>query len=362
MKRPMAVLALIFLLAAAPSFSGTYFSSLTTSEGQKGVAGMSVTVRGWAEGDKARVEVAESDNPILKPGLFLITLDGGATVYLVDPKERTFARWDAGAMIGTAGGPGPGARGAMTMTFSDPKVEKLGESDGGTIAGVATKHLRYRTSYGTATKVPGLLQTTLTQVEENLWVAPNVADAALGIWLGKGPKQTGDAEFDKLLAAQQQKYDGFPLKRVAVTTTTDKSGKKTVVTTTTTVTELIVGEMPAGTFTMGAGYREKPLTPAPGQPGEEQQANADETKQEDGRYPFDRMIDQPDNGQQTSQPQPANPTAQPQPGQPATQPDQPAMKPGAQPNAPSQPQPEPEPEPQDQPEYPFELMLDTPQR
>lgn len=360
MKRPMAVLALIFLLAAAPSFSGTYFSSVTTSEGQKGAAGMNVTVRGWAEGDKARVEFAESDNPILKPGLFLITLDGGATVYLVDPKERTFSKFDMGAMSGTTGEPAAGAHGAMTMTFSDPKVEKLGESDGGAIAGVATKHLRYRTTYGTAIKVMGLLQTTLTQIEEDLWVAPKVADAALGIWLGKGPKQTGDAEFDTLLAAQQQKYDGFPLKRAAVITTTDKSGKKTVVKIATTVTELIVGEMPAGTFAMGAGYREKPLTPMPGQPGDEQQANADETKQEDERYPFDRMIDQPDNGQQSAQP--GNPTAQPQPGQPAMQPGQPATKPGAQPSTPSQPQPEPEPEPQDQPEYPFELMLDTPQR
>jgi hypothetical protein len=364
MKKALQLLVPMVLLVAVRASAGTFFSSVTTSEGQKGAAIASFTVRGWAEGDKARVEFAESQSPVLRPGLFLITLDGGATTYLVDPKERTFSKWDLGANPGPAGAPAEAAHGDATTSFSDLKVEKLAESDGGEVAAVATRHLKYRTSYRALTKVMGLQQTTTTQVDEDLWVAPKLADSALGIWLSKAPVRTGDVEFDKLLAAQQPKYDGFPLKRVAVTTRTDKAGNKTVVKSSTAVTQLIVGEMPAGTFSMGAGYREQPLGPPQGKARPDQQAPADQTAQEDQRYPFDRMLEnQPDAGQPSAaspQATPApsqqggQPAVFPQPGQPATQPGaQPPAQPGAQPATPDEPQPEPE-----QP-YPFERMLDA---
>ncbi len=354
MRRSLTLLVPIALLAAARSFGGTYFSSVTVVEGPQGANVMSVTVRGWVEGDKARIEFADSQSPILKPGQFLITLDGGATTYLCDPKERTFSKWDVGANPGPGGAPDLSELGAATMTLSDPKVEKLAEGDGGEVAGVVTRRLRYRTSYRTVAKAMGLQQTTSTQIDEELWIAPKLADAALGIWLSKAPVRSGDGEFDKLLAAQRPGFEGFPLKRVAVTTTTDKSGKKAIVKSSTTVTQLIVGEMPTGTFAMGTGYREQPLAPMKGQPGADQQAPADQTAQEEQRYPFDRMLeDQPASGQPPAQPQRGAPSTQPQPAQPAVQPGQPGAQPPAQPTTPEEPQPEPEPEPP----YPFELML-----
>jgi hypothetical protein len=356
MKRTMAWFVVAATLTAAPSFSGTYFSAVTTREGRDGAPGMSITVRGWAEGVKARVEFAESNSPVLKPGLFLLTLDGGATVYLVDPKERTFSKLGTSPLDEPADTKTRGPRGVVTMTFSDLKVEKVGESDGGEIAGVATRHLRLRTRYTTEVKSLGLKQPMATVIEEDVWFAPKLNDPSLAIWLSKALRKTGDADFDAQLSAQQQNYDGFPLKRVTVTTTTDKNGKKTVSTATSTVTTLIVGEMPAGTFAMGSGYREKPIMAAPDSQ-EQQEAGADQTEvgqeQEQERYPFDQMLDQPQGDQ---------PAAQPQQGQPAAQP---ATRPGAQPASPNQqqpqPEPEPEPEPQEQPEYPFERMLDAPQ-
>ncbi len=358
MRTPFALLALAAVTAAAPSSAGTYFSAVTAGEGLLGGKSVDVTVRGWADGNKARIEFAESRNPILKPGLYLITLDGGTTVYLVDPKQKTFSRWDAGVALGGSAVAAPSARPGADVTFSEPKIEKLGESDGGQIAGVVTRHLRFRTSYVATVNAAGRVETLGTLIEEDLWVAPTLADGALGIWLAKGPAATGDPELDTLLAAQQPKVDGFPLKRVATVTATDKSGKKTIAKLTTTVTELIVGDMPAGSFTMGSGYRETPLAPTPGKASEEPPASADQAAQEQDRYPFDQMIDQPDSAQPTDQPQPGDPTAQPQPGQPGARP-QPGQ-PAVQPTAPVQPQPEPEPEPQDQPEYPFEFMLDSP--
>lgn len=353
MKKALSLAAVVIAVAVSAASAGTYLSAVTTTDGAKAGTGLDATIRMWAEGDKARVEVAESRSAVLKPGLFLLTLDGGTTVFLVDPREKTFAKWDAGAATSAR-------RGVAGVTYSEPKVEKLAESDGGQVAGVPTRHLRFRISYGATAKVMGLQQTSATLVEDDLWVAPKPADAALGIWLAKGPRKTGDEKLDALLAAQLPRFDGFPLKRVTVTTTTDKAGKKTVVTTSTTVSELIVGEMPAGTFAMGTGYKEIPLAPPAAKPADQPQATADEAAPEEERYPFDRMLDQPAAGEQAAQPQAGQPAAQPPSGQPAMapQPGQPAAQP-ATPGEPAQPEPEPEPE---QPEYPFERMLDSPRR
>jgi hypothetical protein len=358
MKKALSLAVVVIAVAASAASAGTYLSAVTTTDGVKAGSGLDATVRMWAEGDKARVEVAESRSAVLRPGLFLLTLDGGRTVFLVDPSEKTFAKWDGAAAPGATAAEAS-ARRRVVVTYSEPKVEKLAESDGGQVAGVPTTHLRFRITFSATTKEMGVQQTSTTLVEDDLWVAPRPADAALGIWLAKGPRKTGDEKLDALLAAQQPKFDGFPLKRVTVTTTTDDAGRKSVVTTTTTVSELIVGEMPAGTFAMGTGYREIPPAPPAAKPADQPQATADEAAPEQDRYPFDRMLDQPAAGEQAGQPQAGQPAAQPQ-GQPAVapQPGQPAAQP-ATPGEPAQPEPEPEPE---QPEYPFERMLDSPRK
>jgi hypothetical protein len=362
------VLALVAaaLAAAAPALAGTYFAAVTTSEGPRGAGETSVSVRGWVEGAKSRVEIAESSSPALPLGRFLLTLDGGTTVFVVDPRERTFNRWDHSGVPELPTVITHGGNGAITSTVSSPRIEKLSEVDGGDVAGIPTRHLRFRTTYETTTKSMGLQQTTRTVVDEDLWVAPKLTDQAFGLWLSRGPSLTGDEEADKILATQRPSFQGYPLKRIAVATTTDKSGNKIVHKASTLVTQLIVGAMPANTFAMGSGYHEKSVTMAAAKPGEEQPASGAESVQEEQRYPFDRMVDTQSGAGEPS-PQPEQPAAQPaqaQPGQapgqpvlpPAGQPPlqpQPGQQPGAQPAAPEQPQPEPEPEPP----YPFERML-----
>ena len=45
-----------------------------------------IQVEGWVSGDNARVNIKESWNPVLKPGAYLITKDGGKAILLVDPE------------------------------------------------------------------------------------------------------------------------------------------------------------------------------------------------------------------------------------------------------------------------------------
>jgi hypothetical protein len=357
MRAKAAFVAAAIVFGAAASNAGTYFSAVTTSDGAKDTWAPNATVRCWAEGPKARVEFAESDSTVLKPGLFLMTLDGGSTTYLVDLNARTFSRWDLGAVLRAETAATAGHEGSSNRTYSEPKVAKLSEDDGGQVAGVATLHLKVRTTFTSEIMVKGARRSSSTVVDEDVWVAPGLNDAGLGLWLAKAPIRTGDETFDSLLAARAP-YSGYPLKRTAVATTTEKGGAKSVATTTLTVTELIAGAMPARTFTMASGLREAPLPlPAPAGAPDEKAPAADQTMQptqDEDRYPFENMLDQPG-----SEPASGQPAPQPQGGgQPAVQPGaRPGGQPGTQPN-----QPEPTPEPEEQPPYAFERMLDAPER
>jgi hypothetical protein len=344
-RRVFPLVALLAIGLAAPAAAGLYFSAVTTSESAVGAAASSTTVRGWVQDDKARLEFTASRNPLLKPGRYLLTLDGGRSIYLVDPTERTFSQWHGDAAIWSFG---------QTATQPAAPIEKLGEDEGGELLGMPTRHLRYRTSYPSPAG-GAMRQSGTTVVEEELWVAPQIASAALGIWMRQVPADTGTGEADAGAAAERARYEMFPLKRVAVTTTTSTRGGGSVAKTTTTVTELSVEEPSPGTFKMGSGFREKALSPASS--GAEQPVPdvADEVVQEDQQYPFEDMV-QPE-------PQVAPPASQPgqpaRPQEPGAQPAQPPQ-PGAHPAVAPTPQPVVPEEPQEDPEYPFERMLDTP--
>ena len=338
MKRTFPLLATMALALAAPVSAGVYFSAVTTAEGRPGGPMAGATVRVWVQGEKVRIEYSESRNPLLKAGRFLLTLDGGSSIYLVDPTERTFSLWDADAAVWSTV--------QTAATPSGARVERLGEEDGGELLGMPTRHFRYRTGAADADAAMKAQSAPSVVVEEDLWVSPQLAEAALGIWLRQAG-QAGDATAAGAAEAEaDERFSTFPLKRVAVTTTTARNGRRTVVTTTTTVTELSVEEVSPGTFTMGSGYREKPLAPASGRPGEQPMSGeTGESSQEDQQYPFEEML-QPEAA-------PAAPTA----GQPVAPGHTPQA--GARPVVPPTPLPVVPEEPQEDPEYPFARMLDT---
>jgi len=327
------LLAALAAVAATPAAAGVYFAAVTTANG-----GETSTVRVWVEGDKARVEFASSRSPLLKPGRYLLTLDGGRSVYLVDPAERTFSQWSGDAAIWAAGSPAaPPAAG----------WEQVGDDEGGVLAGVATRHLRYRAVAGPA--AAGKAPAGGAPIEEDLWVAPELAGAALGAWMRPASGDAGGEAPDAAAAVESARYGMFPLKRISVAPAPGRGGARTVVRTSTTVTELSVEDVSPSTFTMGSGFREKPLGPGAADAEPPAADSSAEAPQEDQQYPFEEML-QPDG--QPAPGQPAQPGAAPGQPQPVTQP---AVAPSPPPYVPEEPQP-----PQEDPEYPFERMLDTP--
>jgi hypothetical protein len=258
--------ALLALAAAVPASAGIHYQAITRVVDAQGRA-TETQVEAWAEGEKARVEFRVSANPIAKSGTFLITKDGGKTLFLVNPEDKSFARWNVEAMLGIVGGVMNGGLGPLLkVELSDPKVEKLLEEDGGTVAGLPTRHLRYRTSYTMKLKVLGLGRSSGVVAEDDLWVTDRLRDAGLGVWLRSGPPRTGNADFDKLTAAGYEKRQGFPLKSSTVSTVTQKD-KQSVTRRTMEVTEVKTEPVPDSRFDIPPGFAERQLPVGPGGPG-----------------------------------------------------------------------------------------------
>ena len=260
------ILFLVLTLTSLPASAGIHYKAVTRTDDAKNPA--NIVVEGWVSGDQARVEFKESANPVAKSGAYLVTKDGGKTIYLVDPEEKTYAEWDLQAMLGLVGSVMQGMGPLLKMEFSEPKVEKLLDEDGGTVAGLPTRHTRYRTSYDMKIKVLGMGNEAHVVTEQDIWATDRLQDVALGVWLRSDPPRTGNEQFDKLIAAEVDKARGFPLKTVTVSTTTQKKGKATTTRSTMEVTELDTSaDVAAASFEIPAGYEETQLLPASGQAG-----------------------------------------------------------------------------------------------
>jgi hypothetical protein len=252
MRKLGTIVALLLILTAVSASAGVVFSARTTSEGGRGAQMQAAVVKGWASGDKAKVEFEESGNRMMAKGFYMITKDSGKAVFMVNPKDRTYSRWDLDQMMGMAGG----AMKMMNMTISDPQVEKLGEDSGGLVVGLPTTHYRFRTSYTMAMNFMGMHRVTKIVEEQEIWATTKLAEAALGIWLRKAPPKFGDEGFDKLVKAEMGKIQGFPLKRKSVRTSTDDKGKTEVTTTLMEVTDLQMVPVPDATFEIPSDYKE----------------------------------------------------------------------------------------------------------
>jgi hypothetical protein len=252
---------LSLLAAASPAWAGMHYTAVSTTDDQQGHS-MKMQVEGWVSGDKAKVVFSQSDNPIMKPGSYLLAKDGGHTLYLVNPEDKTYAVWDLNAMLGVVGGVMNGMGPILKFEFSDPKVEKISEEDGGAIAGVPTRHYKFRTSYSMKMRVFGIGRSSDSVVEQDVWASKRLADPGFGVWLRADPPRTGNAEFDKLMAAETEKsrIEGFPLKMVSVSTTTQK-GRQQVGRHTLEVTKLETRSLPSSTFELPAGYQETQVLP-----------------------------------------------------------------------------------------------------
>ncbi len=261
-KRQILMAWLLAAVLAAPASAAIHYQATTDTDG--GGQQMKMVVEGWVDGGKAKVEFKDSDNPLMGDGTYLLTKDGAQTLVLVNPKEKTYAVFDVSAMVGMAGAMMNSMGSMFKMEVVDPKVETVVDEDGGAVLGLPTRHLRFEHSYGMKVKVLGMTQASEVEQTQDVWVTTAVRDPGLGAWLRASPPKTGVEAFDKLIAAQIGRIEGFPLKTETVSTSRTDKGKATTTRSTMQVTELDADAAPppASTFEVPAGYTATELLPA----------------------------------------------------------------------------------------------------
>jgi hypothetical protein len=272
------------LLTAFPAVAGYHYVAETSVDGEGGDAG-SMRVEGWIDGAKAKILFTESGNPMMSAGMYLLTIDGGSTLYLVNPEEETYSVWDLEAMLGSLGNIMDSIGGLMKMEVSDPQVEKLLEEDGGKILGYPTTHYRYRTAYTMEMKVMGIKRGNRFETVQDTWSTTAINDDGFFVWLRNAPKNTGFEAFDKIAEAEFSKIKGFPLKSVSTTVTSEgKKGKTSTSTSTTEVTLLDKTSVAGSTFELDPSFEEVPMMAVPGMVPADDSEEPQEEEETGGRF------------------------------------------------------------------------------
>jgi hypothetical protein len=219
----MRKLLLFLFLAVVPAFAGlTYTAETRTILGAKSGNG-DFRVRGWVSGNRARMEFLQSALPELETGTYLVSEDGGENVYLVNPKKKTFERWDTGDMISSMADMMRTLRGEMRVRFEEPKVEKLLDEPGPKINGLPTRHYRFRTSYKATIEMYDV-ETIFTVEDEEIWTTTAINEPGVKIFLDQR-QSSGDEQLDRILEKEMSKVVGFPLRQF---TSTRQETKKQV--------------------------------------------------------------------------------------------------------------------------------------
>ena len=250
--------------------AGQYYEAVTSNNIGGNKQSDAMTVHAWVDGDKSRVEFLSGEKDgWMSDGNYLVTVDGGENTYLIDPKEKTFARFSFEEMLaglGQAMKAMESMGGMVKMDFRDVSTTKISEEPGGEMMGYATTHYRYKSHYVMEMSIMGMGQTTTNDTVQDLWITDKLDARGFAMWLrpDRG-MQTGNEGLDKLFNQEMGKLNGFPLKATTQTTMTDKKGKQTQSSTSTIVTVLREESIPAGKFEWPADYKETSLIPEMGE-------------------------------------------------------------------------------------------------
>lgn len=239
-----------------------YYEAVTVVETDDRGGRTSSTARGWIDGANARIELSEGDPSGMMPaGSYLITNDGGATLHLVNPHERTIAEVDLAGILSAASAALDMVSGMMQMEFTDFTSEQLSRERGDTILGYPTQRYRYQNGYTMRISVFGMRQETRTETEHDIMCTDAIDARTLGAWVGPDRLRTGNENIDRLLEQQFADLDCTPLRVVSVSSMSDGRGRPSATTTTMEVTQLRQENAPANAFTLPADYERVSLLP-----------------------------------------------------------------------------------------------------
>jgi Domain of unknown function (DUF4412) len=267
------VIALALLCALAPVSAalaeGFYYEATTVDQLENGKERSRSQVHAWIDGPAAKIEFREQKGTMFKPGSYLLTKDAGRTLYLVDPKEKAYSKWDLEAMLASTFALIEGMGPLLNIDFSNASSKKLGEDDGGSLLGHPTRRYEWQSGYDMKMSILGMKRQYHIDATQEFWSTTDVDAEGFRVWLRPDRSRTGNSGLDEILSSEVAKVQGFPLKSITRSTMTTGKGKQQKSTSTMEVTTLREESVPASSFELPEGYEERPFLP--GMPPPDQQ-------------------------------------------------------------------------------------------
>jgi hypothetical protein len=198
---------LLFVVQTA-SAAIQYEFRQTSSSDAEGVPAVDCAGKAVIDGEKARVEFVTCNS--YTPGTFVLTTNGSRLLTFVDPMKKTYADVNAAAVAT--------ALGSTKIVISNKKVSTTDMPDHPLMAGVPTDHARLALDYDitvTFGNIP-ITQTVHTIIDR--WTTMSFGDVS-ETFLSSGALRTGNPDLDDLIAFENAKGRGFPLKQTILTTT-----------------------------------------------------------------------------------------------------------------------------------------------
>ncbi len=232
-----------------------YYEATTRTEGESAGRGATANVRGWVDGSRAKVEYLDADSSgLFRAGSYLLTTDGGATLYLVNPAERAVSELELDAMFGMMGSVMNAMGGLVNMQFGDFVNERVEQRPGENILGYPTTFHHFNTGYTATMSVLGMRNESRSETRQQVWCADGLQADGFGIWLRPDRFRTGNTELDQLIAQEYGALDCVPLRMRSESTTSDRRGRPSTTTTVMEVTVLREESAPVSTFELPADY------------------------------------------------------------------------------------------------------------
>ena len=245
-------------VAAVPS-SPYYYEATTTETGGEKAEPRVTRMRAWVEGPRARVEFVEGTRRDLPKGSYIVTKDGGETVYFVNPKNEAYARWELDDVIRDVAERLKKEGGLVKLELSDVIDEKLLEEPSDKILGFPATHRRWRSGYKMKYSLLGIEQVRREDVVHDVWFSDRIAGPGFDSLLQPRRLETGHAGLDKVLAGKLGEPRGFTLRSETVTKMRKGNGEEQTRRSRTEVTVLRQEPADPSLFEIPAGYEERPF-------------------------------------------------------------------------------------------------------
>jgi len=260
----VAGLVLWHLAAAAPAPLMSYYYEATTTQSPAGKAEPQVSkMKAWVDGPRARIEfVGGGAKGAYPEGSYVVTKDGGETVFFVNPKKQAFARWELDDVVRDVADRLKNEGGMVRLELTDVSNEKLLEEASQPILGFEATHRKWRSGYTMKYAILGIDQVRREDTVRDLWFSDRIAGSGYDALLQPGRLKTGHAELDKVVAGRIGEPHGFTLRSETVTKVRKGKGAEQTLKSRTDVTLLRQETADASRFEVPSGYVEKPFKKA----------------------------------------------------------------------------------------------------